>query len=192
MTANECVVTPILLVIDVLNDFTEQHAASDRASLVHGINALATIVRARDGRIIWVRQEFAADLSDAFVGMRRDNDPVTIAGTRGAQLDASLDTTAADIVIVKKRYSAFFGTDLDAILPPPDQSVLIVCGLNTHACVRMSVIDAYQRDYDIVVATDVTRSYDEEHHRVSLRYLGQRIAALKTNAEIARMLSVSR
>jgi isochorismate hydrolase len=35
----------------------------------------------------------------------------------------------------------------------------------------MAVIDAYQRDYEVVLALDCTDSYDEEHHRVSLRYL---------------------
>lgn len=171
-------VAPVLLVIDVVNDFTSQHVDGDRASLVEGINGLAALVRAAGGQVIWVRQEFAADLHDAFLGMRRDNDRVTIAGTTGAQLDQGLMIEHGDRIIVKKRYSAFFGTDLDSVLPAPSETVLIVCGLNTHACVRTSAIDAYQRDYDVVVATDVTRSYDREHHAVSLRYLGARIARL--------------
>lgn len=181
-------VAPVLLVIDVLNDFTSQHADADRASLIDGINGLAALVRAADGQVIWIRQEFAADLHDAFLGMRRHNDRVTIAGTTGAQLDEGLLVEEHDLTVVRKRYSAFFGTNLDSILPAPSNAVLIVCGLNTHACVRTSVIDAYQRDYDVVLATDVTRSYDREHHTVSLRYLGARIARLKTTAEIAKLL----
>lgn len=180
---------PILLVIDVVNDFTKQQSDTDRASLVTGINDLARLVRVAQGSVIWVRQEFAADLNDAFLGMRRDNDPVTIAGTPGAQFDAGLQINEQDRVVIKKRYSAFFGTDLDAILPRPVDTTLIICGLNTHACVRTSVIDAYQRDYDVIIATDVTRSYDGEHHEVSLRYLGARIARLKTLDEIAKLLA---
>lgn len=181
-------VAPVLLVIDVLNDFTSQHADADRASLINGINGLAALVRGAHGQVIWVRQEFDPDLHDAFIGMRRDNDRVTIAGTTGAQLDNGLLIDDRDRTIVKKRYSAFFRTDLDNILPAPSDAVIIVCGLNTHACVRTSVIDAYQRDYDVVLATDVTRSYDREHHAISLRYLGARIARLKTTAEIAKLL----
>lgn len=191
LTGNEAVTTPVLLVIDVLNDFTRQHSADDRASLVGRINDLAALVRDANGRVIWIRQEFAADLHDAFLGMRRDNDRVTIAGTYGAQLDETLVVGRRDEIIIKKRYSAFFGTDLEAILPPPAETVIVICGLNTHACVRMSVIDAYQRDYEVVVATDATRSYDREHHDVTLRYLGSRIARLKTNAQIAALFNLS-
>lgn len=183
--------TPVLLVIDVLNDFTKQHSDADRASLIGGINDLAHTVRSANGRVIWVRQEFAPDLNDAFLGMRLHNDRVTIVGTVGAQLDDGLQPAEQDTIIIKKRYSAFFGTELDAILPRPIDTTLIICGLNTHACVRTSAIDAYQHDYDVVIATDVTRSYDQQHHLISLRYLGARIARLKTNNEIANMLTVS-
>jgi len=56
-----------------------------------------------------------------------------------------------DAVLVKKRYSAFFGTDLDTLLSTIQPDVLVIAGVNTHAYVRMTAIDAYQRDYDVIV-----------------------------------------
>jgi isochorismate hydrolase len=48
----------------------------------------------------------------------------------------------------------------------------------------MTAIDAYQRDYRVVIASDAVASYDEEHHQVTLRYLGREMAQLMTNAEL--------
>jgi maleamate amidohydrolase len=53
---------------------------------------------------------------------------------------------------------------------------LVLAGVNTHACVRTTAIDAYQRDYDVVIIRDCVASYDPEHHDVSLRYMDGKIA----------------
>src|ERR1035438_6444098 len=66
--------------------------------------------------VIWVRQEFEPDLSDAFPEMKMKGIHIVIKGTAGSQIDSQLTTAPSDTVIVKKRYSAFFGTDLDEIL----------------------------------------------------------------------------
>jgi nicotinamidase-related amidase len=72
----------------------------------------------------------------------------------GCQLATALDVAGADGVIVKKRYSGFFGTGLDDRLRAAEATTLVLAGVNTHACVRMTAIDAYQRDYDVVLAGD--------------------------------------
>jgi isochorismate hydrolase len=53
--------------------------------------------------------------------------------------------------VIKKRYSAFFGAELDQMLNRSRPDVLILAGINTHACVRVTAIDAYQRDWRIIV-----------------------------------------
>jgi maleamate amidohydrolase len=107
-----------LLVIDMLNDFFRHHAhlAEQRRCLVFSINTLAEAFRHHDQPVIWIRQEFAPDLSDAFLEMRKNNLRVTIAGTEGCQILPELDHRPTDKTIVKKRYSAFFGTELDETL----------------------------------------------------------------------------
>src|SRR5690606_591882 len=126
--------------------------------------------------VIWVRQEFAPDLSDAFLLMRKTGTKVTIAGTEGCELLPDLARLETDRVIVKKRYSAFFRTELDEVLAELGTRTLVLAGINTHACVRMAAIDAYQRDFDVIVAVECVASYDAEHHRVTLRYLEGGIA----------------
>jgi nicotinamidase-related amidase len=169
--------TTPLLIIDMLNDFFQQPAlAARRNQLVSSTNDLIEVFRSASQPVIWIRQEFRADLTDAFLEMRKENINVVIEGTAGACILSGLDVRPNDFVIIKKRYSAFFGTKLDEVLAGIETKRLVVGGINTHACVRTTVIDAYQRDYDVIIASDCTASYDEEHHNVTKRYLDGAIA----------------
>ena len=170
----------------MLNDFFERSPvlAMRRSQLVAGTNTLARTFRSAGLPVFWVRQEFSPDLHDAFLEMRVNSVSVTIAGTPGCQLLPELEHVPDDPVIVKKRYSAFFGTDLDARLSKIRPEVLVVAGVNTHACVRMTAIDAYQRDYDVIVVGDCVASSDPQHHEVTLRYLDGKIARVLPAAEV--------
>ncbi|MEO1405564.1 MAG: isochorismatase family cysteine hydrolase [Pseudomonadota bacterium] len=178
-----------LLVIDMLNDFLDQWEAGARQALTSNTNALIDACRKASVPVIWVRQEFASDLSDAFLEMRDKNISVTIQGTRGAEIDASLDRHQDDRVIVKKRYSAFFRTSLETDLADLGVTEIILAGVNTHACIRMAAIDAYQRDLRVVIAKDCVGSIDQEHADVSLRYMDNKIARVEPNATIISSLS---
>jgi nicotinamidase-related amidase len=174
----------------MLNDFFRGHheLTAQRCSLVASVNKLARAFRESKQPVIWIRQEFSPDLSDAFLEMRKYNLRVTIAGTTGAEILPELERDPLDCIIVKKRYSAFFKTNLDETLAALRPETLDVAGINTHACVRTTVIDAYQRDYEIVVASDCVASYDLEHHEMTKRYLDGAIARFLTGDEIAKML----
>jgi maleamate amidohydrolase len=179
-----------LIIVDMLNDFFERSPvlAMERARLVASANLLARGFRAAGLPVYWVRQEFAPDLSDAFLDMRANTVSITIAGTSGCELLPELDRLPADTVIVKKRYSAFFGTTLDAHLSDVRPDFLVVAGVNTHACVRTTVIDAYQRDYEVIVAADCVASSDPEHHEITLRYIDGKIGRVLPTAEVLGLL----
>lgn len=173
---NVSITDPALMVIDLTNDFLAAWGTERRARLIAATNELVAHFRAQDRPVIWVRQDFQEDLSDAFLEMRDRNVKLNIIGTTGAELDARLDVRDSDITIVKKRYSPFFGTGLDAVLAENGIGSLVIAGINTHACVRMAAIDAYQRDMRVILARDAIDSYDEEHACVSLRYMDGKIA----------------
>src|SRR6476659_2294236 len=109
--------------------------------------------------------------------------------TEGSQIVSGLAVAPSDPVVIKKRYSAFYGTTLDGILTGLNPDGLILAGINTHACIRMAAIDAYQRDWEVILAADCVDSYDREHHDISLRYRNGKIASVMSNEEIRRMLA---
>lgn len=182
---------PVLVVIDMLNDFLDPWDAVSRERLTKSINALIGIMRELNRPVIWVRQEFEPDLRDAFPEMRAKGIRITIKGTAGCQIVPELVVQPSDITIVKQRYSAFWRTNLDEILASLQPDALILAGVNTHACIRTTAIDAYQRDWPVIVASDCVDSYDKEHHEISLKYMAGKIASIKTNAQIRESLQAS-
>jgi nicotinamidase-related amidase len=180
---------PTLIVIDMLNDFLQAWAPAAKQRLVQATNELIAIVRSHQRPVIWVRQEFRQDLGDALPEMRAKGIRITIAGTPGCQIAAELAVDRSDTILVKKRYSAFYGTDLDQVLADLRPDGLILAGINTHACIRMAAIDAYQRDWEVILAADCVGSYDQEHHEISLRYMKDKIASVMSNEEIRKLLS---
>jgi nicotinamidase-related amidase len=175
---------PVLIVIDMLRDFLESWEFAKRERLVQSTNELVGIARSFSHPVIWVRQEFEPDLRDAFPEMRAKEIRITIKGTQGCQILPELALDSSDIVIVKKRYSAFYGTTLDEALARLAPDTIILAGINTHACIRTTAIDAYQRDWPVVLAADCVDSYDQEHHEISLRYMKDRLATVMSNEEI--------
>jgi nicotinamidase-related amidase len=175
---------PVLIVIDMLNDFLDRWEAAARKHLTASINELVEVMRGIERPIIWVRQEFEPDLRDAFPEMRAKGIRITIRGTSGCQIVPELIADSSDVIIVKKRYSAFHGTNLDELLTRLQPDALILAGVNTHACIRTAAIDAYQRDWPVVVALDCVDSYDKEHHEISLKYMAGGIASIMTNEQI--------
>ena len=179
---------PVLIVIDMLRDFLETWEPVRKEKLVQSINDLVGIMRTSSYPVIWVRQEFEPDLSDALPEMRAKGIRITIKGTPGCEILPELAVAPSDVVIIKKRYSAFYKTTLEETLARLAPDTIILAGINTHACIRTAAIDAYQRDWPVALAADCIDSYDQEHHEISLRYMKDKIAAVMTNQEIRAAL----
>jgi nicotinamidase-related amidase len=172
-----------LVLVDLQNDFVSRLPEVVAARVVSGANELLAHFHRLGLPIVVVETERRADGSDSLPIARREGRLEAVAGTRGAETATGLELPPGHIRVVKTKYSAFFGTSLAEALSA-EQTSLVVCGVNTHACVRATVVDAVQLDFDVVVAGDCTASYDREHHDESLRYFHQRLAPVLTNREI--------
>lgn len=176
---------PAFIFVDLLEDFFANSPLSERrAALADAVNDLARHSCERACPVIWVRQEFEPDLSDAFLSMRDSGTHITIRGTDGCKIIREIGREPTDHEIVKRRYSAFFDTKLATLLSSLNTSHIVVGGINTHACVRATAVDAYQRDYRVILAINTISSYDGEYHRESMRYPAQSIGTPMTNSEI--------
>lgn len=179
-----------MTIIDMQVDFfAHERLAMNRVRLAASTNRLVGAARQHGVPIIWIKTEYEPDLRDASIEIRKKGIHVVIRGTDGARLLPELDWREADAMLVKKRYSAFFGTTLDDLLQTHGCSRLIVAGVNTHACVRTTVVDAYQRDYAVILARDCIDSHDLEHHRVSWEYMDGKLGEALGVAEITTLLA---
>jgi len=65
-------------------------------------------------------------------------------------------------VVIKTRYSGFYNTDLHHILQDKHIDVLLITGYATDVCVRMTVVDAYNRDYRLFLVEDCVAPYRKD------------------------------
>jgi nicotinamidase-related amidase len=178
---------PAIFVIDMLNDcFGHAELQRLRPSLCSSINKLTAMARATGSPVIWVRQEFEPDLSDAMREMKSKNIHMFIKGTAGPRLLDELDRSDADLEVIKKRYSMFFQTDLDALLQQLGTDQIILAGVNTHACIRVAAMDAYQRDFEVLIVRECVASKDTHHHDMTMNYLDGGIARVVTLDELEK------
>lgn len=169
----------------MLNDcFGHAQLQRLRPSLCSRINELTAMARASGHPVIWVRQEFEPDLSDAMLDMKSKDIHMFIKGTPGPLILDELVRSEADLEIVKKRFSMFFRTGLDALLQRLGSDQIILAGVNSHACIRMAAIDAYQRDFEVMAVRECVASKDAHHHDVTMAYLDGGIARVVTLNEL--------
>ncbi|MEW6523811.1 MAG: isochorismatase family cysteine hydrolase [Bacillota bacterium] len=97
--------------------------------------------------------------------------PHCIAGTQGAEVVDELRPLPAERVIAKRRFSAFYGTDLDLTLRELGVDQLVLVGVCTNICILYTAADACMRHYRVVVPRDAVASFDEDAHGWALRQL---------------------
>ncbi|MGX4653932.1 isochorismatase family protein [Micromonospora sp. SCSIO 07396] len=85
-----------------------------------------------------------------------------------------------DRVLTKRRYSAFFRTDLLDQLRGAGRDQLIISGVYAHVGVLVTAIDAFTHDIQPFLVGDAVADFSAEHHRQALRYAADRCAVVLT------------
>lgn len=110
-------------------------------------------------------------------------------GSPGTEIIPELYLEGDFIVGGKKRYSAFYATDLAFLLHRLGVDTLILAGINTTTCVLCTAFEATNRDFRVVIASDAVDSMDgEEMHRFALRLMGAAVGWPLSNQEILKAL----
>jgi nicotinamidase-related amidase len=91
-----------------------------------------------------------------------------------------------DIVIAKRQWGAFYGTELDLQLRRRKIETIVLCGVSTNIGVETTARDAYQRGYNQVFATDAMAANNKDEHEATLKYIFPRIGLLRTADEIIK------
>jgi ureidoacrylate peracid hydrolase len=156
-----------LIVIDVQNLFTDPEAplgAPDGPEIIPHINKLVAACRKQNIPIIWVQETNRADGSD--LGMMgkywaglSPPDGWLFPNTHLWELYPELDNKPEDIYVTKTKYNAFWGSDLEAVLRGLGVESIIFTGICTDVCVGTTLIDAFHRDFNPIMAYDGTTTF---------------------------------
>jgi nicotinamidase-related amidase len=94
----------------------------------------------------------------------------------------------ADIVITKRHWGAFYGTELDLQLRRRGVSTIVLAGVATNFGVESTAREAWQHNYAVVVAEDAVTSVGEDMHKFSIEKVLPRVARVRSTAEIVGAL----
>ena len=113
---------------------------------------------------------------------------VILHGTKDWKFIPEMKIESEDMVLQKKRYSAFFQTDLEKFLQSKGIKDLIISGVMTNLCCETTARDAFMRDYRVFFLIDGTATGKEDHHLATLKNLGYGFAYLITCDELIQNL----
>lgn len=176
MTVETLVGRPALLVIDMQADFV--NSCREGQAIVTPINALIAAFRARRLPIIFTREMHRPSGLDG--GLERDpryTVPAhTVIGTQGAEIVAPLALWPDDLIIDKRRYNCFLGTELVLLLHTLQVETLVLTGMDSDVCVHWTAGEAFQYDYHVRVPEDCVASPRPDGHVASLLLLRQLVS----------------
>ncbi|HHY48045.1 MAG TPA: cysteine hydrolase [Firmicutes bacterium] len=165
-----------LLVIDMLNDFIDPKGAlyvGDQArGVVEPIRHEIDRARREGIEVIYICDRHLESDPEFLMFPKH-----CVAGTWGAEIVPELAPMPHDRVIPKRRYSAFFQTDLDLTLRELGVTQIIVVGVCTNICDLYTVADARMLNYKVVVPKDCVSSFDQEAHRFALAEMERTLGA---------------
>ncbi|GGX72805.1 hydrolase [Streptomyces minutiscleroticus] len=153
---------------------------------------LADAFRARNLPVVLVRVTFAPDGADA-VSTRTDASRRAGAGAaRPAGWDEivpELSGHPEDIVVTKRNWGAFYGTDLDLQLRRRGVTQIVLGGIATAIGVESTARSAQEHGYHLTLVTDAMTDLDADAHRNSVERIFPKMGECGTTAEVLELLA---
>ena len=181
-----------LVVIDMQNDFCDPAArlfVAGAPEIVGNVGEVMRCFRAAGAPVIVVLRQHRStglDVDHTRLGIF-SQDPFLVTSP-GTDLVDGLEIAATDVVVVKRRWSAFFATDLDMVLRRAGVRSVVLTGVQTPNCIRATANDATSLDYHCLVVSDATASATPAVQAANLEDMSQMGVAIVTTAEVAARL----
>jgi ureidoacrylate peracid hydrolase len=172
-----------VLVVDMLNEFLEpggEMVLLEGRRVIEPINRLLAASRKMGMRVIWLCDQHPIPEDREF----EKRVPHCIGGTWNAAIVDAMDVAPEELKIAKRRYSGFFGTDLDLRLREWGVQQVVVTGVVTNICVRSTVHDAYFLGYDVFVPEDCVSATSDREQASTLYDIDTHFGDVVTSEEL--------
>lgn len=165
---------PAVCVVDMQYDFVGKSAVIPcmaDGDVIAANQRLLEAVRSRGIPIIYTQEIHRANHVDFGRELDRKEPVHCIEGTRGVQILDELAPQPGDYILQKRRYSAFFQTDLLLLLQGLAVDTLIITGAATDVCVRATATDAQQYGYFVLVPRECVAGTSPLQHQAALEHI---------------------
>jgi ureidoacrylate peracid hydrolase len=171
-----------LVVVDMQNAFMlpgVAHTLCPMAErIVPNVNRLAQVVRETGGVVVWIKTVFTEEtliswstLYDMLGPERGAKRAAALAaGSPGHALWPGLDVRPEDLIVEKRRYSAFIqgSSDLEQQLRARGLDTVLIAGTVTNVCCESTARDAMMLNFKTVMLTDANAAMTDEDHNAAL------------------------
>ncbi|MEU1168465.1 cysteine hydrolase [Streptomyces sp. NPDC005921] len=166
----------VLIVVDIQGGDVEPSAArteiphmDGRAERMPRVHELIRRTREQGIPVVWIQEVHKPNLVDIGRELDGSEGPHCIEGWPETELSQGLRPRPDEFLIRKRRYSAFFGTELEIVLKAYRAETLVLIGGLTDVCVHYTAVDAHQHDYRVRVVTDCVGGSSRQAHDAALR-----------------------
>jgi nicotinamidase-related amidase len=180
-----------ILVIDMQRDFIDDGAPIEcpgGREIIEPIRELLTPARQKGVPIIYTQEAHRAEKVDFGLELAYEEPEHCLEGTPGIEIIPAVSPQPGDFLIVKRRYSAFFATDLDLLLRGLEVDTLILVGVATDVCVRATAQDAQQLNYRVIVPEECVAGTSVEQHQAALGNIAYIFGKVMPLSEVTPLL----
>lgn len=168
---------PVLLVVDIQKgSFLPRSKSStiefmsDEVERYSRARTLVDAARASQVPVIFIQEIHRRNRIDYGRELDGDENIHCLDGEPGTPLAVEeMGIREDDYIIQKRRYSAFYGTELEILLKALKAETLLMVGGFTDVCIHYTFVDGHQGDYHCRVATDCIAGSSHAAHEASLR-----------------------
>jgi nicotinamidase-related amidase len=182
--------TTALVVIDLQNGIVgralEPHTS---AKVVKHSVQLANALRAQGGLVVWVRVAIGEILALPVDAPMRD--PNAPPPAEASELIAELERQPEDVVITKRQWGAFYGTELEQRLRRHGVKTILMAGIATNMGVESTARAAHDMGYELVFVEDAMATMKAEMHRFSTETIFPRMGRVRSTAVLLEALGVA-
>jgi nicotinamidase-related amidase len=162
---------PAIVVVDMLKDNMDLDSpyriGDEGRKIIPNIQRLLKFAREKNIPVVFANDSF---LPDDFLFKGRLK-PHCIQGTAGAEVINELKPHQGDLILPKRKMSAFFKTGLEDTLRARGVDTIVVCGISTPGCVMSTAIDAFMGDFYIRVIEDCCAAPRRPEHENAIKVL---------------------
>jgi ureidoacrylate peracid hydrolase len=179
-----------VVVIDMINEFCKpggRMVLPGYEALVAPQRAIIESARAVEVPVLWVHDAHRPNMRLEREWAKRT--PHSLEGTWATEIIEDLGARPDEVHVIKRRYSAFFQTDLDLTLKDLQVNQLVIFGVVTNICVRSTVHDAFFNGYDVVVPSDACAATGQREQDSSLYDIATHFGIVSTSTEVVQALA---
>lgn len=182
--------TTALILIDLQKGIARfDTAPHTSAAVIANADRLAKACRTVGSTVVLVRVAFAADGSDRVQTRIDAKPPAMTLSADWSEIVPEIGPGPGDIVVTKRQWGAFYGTDLELHLRRRAIRTILLGGISTNFGVESTARDAYERAFEIVFVEDAMASMDGAMHEFAIRSIFPRLGIVRSTANALEALA---